>query len=195
MRTERTWNLLGAPIDSIDEAGGTELGPGAPRDAGIVEALELRDAGDAETRLRDPARDPTSGVIADADVVALTSELRGRTAELLTGGDPLLVIGGCCSAVPGILGGIRDSGTSTGMVYVDGHLHLYDGESSETGEAADMPLSVALGRGPAEFLDAPALRKQEPTAVGEHFVSAFSGSDRDGFWLHVDLDVLDECGS
>ena len=36
-----------------------------------------------------------------------------------------------------------------GVAYVDGHVDVYDGRSSPTGEAADMPMGVAFGLGPA----------------------------------------------
>jgi arginase len=40
-----------------------------------------------------------------------------------------------------------------GVAYLDGHLVLYDGVTSPTGEGADMPLSVALGRGPDQWVE------------------------------------------
>ncbi len=40
-----------------------------------------------------------------------------------------------------------------GLVYVDGHLDFYDGVTSPTGEAADMPIAVLLGDGPAPWVD------------------------------------------
>ena len=39
-----------------------------------------------------------------------------------------------------------------GLVYVDGHLDFYDGVTSPTGEAADMPIAVLLGDGPAPWV-------------------------------------------
>jgi arginase len=38
-----------------------------------------------------------------------------------------------------------------GLAYLDGHLDLYDGRTSPTGEAADMPVSVVTGLGPAAW--------------------------------------------
>ena len=40
------------------------------------------------------------------------------------------------------------------VAFVDGHVDVYDGHSSPTGEAADMPMSVALGLGPARWVRA-----------------------------------------
>jgi len=48
------------------------------------------------------------------------------------------------------------------VVYVDGHVDVYDGESSPTGEAADMPMSVAFGLGPARWVDAAGGQRAAP---------------------------------
>ena len=40
---------------------------------------------------------------------------------------------------------------AAGLAYLDGHLDLYDGRTSTTGEPADMPVSVITGRGPAAW--------------------------------------------
>ena len=135
--------------------GGTELAPGALLDAGLEDAITLGERDATLTLLRDPARDPGSGVVAFEQVLALSAEIREKSAALASANDgPLLVLGGCCTLVPAVLGGLADSGRTPRIAYVDGHLDLYDGDNSETGEAADMPLAVALGRGPAGWLDA-----------------------------------------
>ena len=43
---------------------------------------------------------------------------------------------------------------AVGIAYLDGHVDLYDGESSPMGEAADMPISVTLGFGPQAWTEA-----------------------------------------
>ena len=56
-----------------------------------------------------------------------------------------------------------------GLAYLDGHTDLYDGDTSPTGEAADMPISVALGRGPAAWVKAAggvSLRPGDTALVG-----------------------------
>ena len=64
------------------------------------------------------------------------------------------MLGGCCTPVPGVLAGLRDTGGPVGIAYVDGHVDVYDGTTSPTGEAADMPLGVALGLEPADWVEA-----------------------------------------
>ena len=52
-------------------------------------------------------------------------------------------MGGCCTLTAGRAGRGASRAGPTGLVYIDGHLDLYDGVTSPTGEAADMPMSVA----------------------------------------------------
>src|SRR4029077_16891625 len=113
----------------------------------------------------------------------------------------------------------------------DGHLDLYDGETSTTGEAADMPISVVLGLGPAGWAEpagaagaapgrtpligfrdraesiadgmrqpeelpeppllygAAELRAQGLAAAAAELAQHLGAGP---FWLHLDVDVLDE---
>jgi len=227
----RTWNLLSVPIDSVGEPGGTELAPEALLDAGLADAVALGERETTTTLLRDPERDPASGVVSSAAVVELTAELREKAAAMTEPDRPMLVLGGCCTLVPGVLAGLADAGRTPRVAYVDGHLDLYDGVTSASGEAADMPLAVALGRGPegwveaaggarleagdlailgyrdleeatelgsilpgdlpgGTFVDTPGLRRDGPAAVGERVASELGAAG--GYWVHLDLDVLDE---
>jgi arginase len=112
------------------------------------------DAGDLDVRIRGQERDPATGILASDDVLATTTAIREATEALLRAGDRPFVVGGCCTELPGALAAARDVAGRTGVAYLDGHLDLSDGWESPTGEAADMPLSVALGRGPAAWVDA-----------------------------------------
>lgn len=227
----RNWNMLGVPIDSVGEPGGTELGPQALLDAGLLDRSALEDRGATAARLRDATRDGASGVVAWSDVLTLSTELAEKVAELVDPTRPLLVAGGCCTLVPGVLGGLARVGVRPRLVYVDAHLDLYDGRNSPTGEAADMPLAVALGVGPAgwaraagidhpiaaedvvlagprdmaeaaglgsalpedlgvELIDTQAVRSAGAGSTAER-LRRFASAGADGFWVHVDLDVLD----
>ena len=148
------WAVLGVPIDSVGRAGGTEHAPAALRDAGIVAALGARDAGDVAVRIRGEARDPATGIVGSRDVLAMTPAIRAAVRELVAAGERPLVLGGCCALLPGALAGVRDVHRRVGLAYLDGHVDVYDGETSPTGEAADMPVGVALGRGPRAWVDA-----------------------------------------
>ena len=158
--------LIGAPIDSVGRGGGAELGPVALRELGLAETLGASDRGDLEIRIRGDDRDPGTGLIAVDDVLAATTAIRSTVAEAVAGGDRPLVLGGCCSELPGAIGGARDALGSVGLAYVDGHADLYDGRTSTTGEAADMGISVILGLGPQGWVEAaggPAPRPSAPS--------------------------------
>lgn len=144
--TDRRPVLLGVPVDSVGEAGGTEHGPAALRAA--LAGAGLADAGDTEIRLRGGERDPESGWLDFADVLEMTSEIRARVGALVAAGQVPIVIGGCCSLLPGALAGARDALGDLGLAYFDGHMDTYEGHTSPTGEAADMPVAALLGRAP-----------------------------------------------
>ncbi|MGH2926027.1 MAG: arginase family protein [Solirubrobacterales bacterium] len=146
--------VIGVPIDSVGRSGGTELAPAALRDLGIVEALDAVDGGDLEVRVRGSERDSETGIIASDDVLGATSAIRESVAGALGSGERPLLAGGCCAELPGALAGARDALGRVGLAYLDGHLDLYDGVTSPTGEAADMPVGVALGLGPRAWVEA-----------------------------------------
>ncbi|HEX2392355.1 MAG TPA: arginase family protein [Solirubrobacterales bacterium] len=146
--------LIGVPIDSVGRDGGAERGPAALRELGLPAALGGSDAGDLPVRIRGEERDPVTGILASPDVLRSTAAIRAAVAERLAAGERLLLAGGCCAELPGALGGVRDVLGTVGLIHLDGHADLYDGETSTAGEAADMPVSVALGLGPAAWVEA-----------------------------------------
>ena len=99
-------------------------------------------------RIRGDERDPASGVIGIADSLATTRAVRAAVRDVVADGRRPLLLGGCCALVPGALAGLRDAVGALGVAYVDGHVDVYDGTTSPTGEAADMPMGVAFGLGP-----------------------------------------------
>jgi arginase len=224
--------LIGVPIDSVGRNGGTEHGPTVLRDLGLAAALGGADAGDLAVAIRGEERDPATGLLASDDVLATTAAIRAEVAARLGAGERPFLAGGCCAELPGALAGARDALGSVGLVHVDGHLDLYDGTTSTTGEAADMPIAVALGLGPAAWVEAaggatvaperlalvgfrdreesiedgmrqpedlpetPMLRSAadihaaDADAIGAEL--AASVGDSGPFWLHFDVDVLDQ---
>jgi arginase len=149
------FTYLGVPVDSVGRSGGTEHAPDAFR--ALIEPADpwaTADAGDLPVRIRGDVRDPASGVIAIDDVVTATTVVADAVERLGRADARPFAMGGCCSLVPGALAGARRAHGDVGLVYLDGHLDLYDGVTSPTGEAADMSISVVLGRGPARWVDA-----------------------------------------
>ncbi len=144
--------LLGVPIDSVGTAGGTELGPESLRR--LLGSDGFEDAGDTSQRIRGLERDPQNGWLAFDDVVKVTSEVRERVAALTAEGRVPVILGGCCTLLPGALAGARDSLGVIGLAYFDGHLDLFTGQTSPTGEGADFPVAATLGIAPEALLAA-----------------------------------------
>ena len=223
---------IGVPFDSVGRGGGTETAPGALRELGLPEALGARDEGDLPVRIRGAERDPDTGLLASADVLESTAQIRAAVATTIGAGERPFLLGGCCAELPGALAGARDAlGAPLGLAHVDGHLDLYDGRTSTTGEAADMPIAVALGLGPAGWVEAagggaavpertalvgfrdraesiadgmrqpedlprpPILHGAEELRARGVATAAAELAERLGgapFWLHLDVDVLDQ---
>jgi arginase len=150
------FTTVGVPIDSVGlgraEPHGTELSPGAVRAAGLGR-LGWADAGDLPVRIPDHDRDPTTGLVGLDGVLSTTEVVRRDVAERCRAGERPFLLGGCCTLLAGALAGARDALGAVGLVYVDGHLDLYDGQTSPTGEAADMPVAVVLGDGPRSWVE------------------------------------------
>jgi arginase family enzyme len=155
------FSVVDAPIDCSGAGRGEEHAPAALRAAGLVERLGARDAGEADARIRDSRRDPDTGVIGAADVRRASRAIAARVRALLDARERPLVIGGDCTLLLGVFQALP---RGSGLWFVDGHADFLDGESSPTGEAADMELAILTGHGPAGLLepDSPLL---EPAAV------------------------------
>jgi arginase len=148
------FTIIGVPIDSVGRSGGTEGSPRVLRELGLAGALGADERGDLDVRIRGEERNPATGLLGSEDVLATTAAIRPAVAEAIASGARPLLVGGCCAELPGALAGARDALGEIGLIHLDGHQDLYDGETSPTGEAADMPISVALGRGPAAWVEA-----------------------------------------
>jgi arginase len=159
--------LIGVPIDSIGRAGGTELTPGALREAGIAEALSAHDAGDLDVRITGELRDPETGIVGYPSVVSSTEGIRAGVRASLERGEFPIVLGGCCTLLPGVFAAFSGLGRRTALAYLDGHYDLYTGVTSPTGEAADMPLALLLGDGPPALVgDTPLVEAADVAVIG-----------------------------
>jgi arginase len=153
------WTVLGVPIDSVGSpAGGppfgTELAPAALRAHSVVSRLGAVDHGDLDVRITGPQRDPQTGLVGGATVAPVIEEVRRAVRELMIAGGRPLLLGGCCTLLVGAFAGAVESGGPLGLAYADGHLDLYDHRTSPTGEVADMPVALLLGRGEPGLLAA-----------------------------------------
>jgi arginase family enzyme len=153
--------IVDAPIDCSGARRGEEHAPAALRAAGLVERLRGRDAGEANARIRDTRRDPATGVVGAVEVRRASMAIASRVRELLEARERPLVLGGDCTLLLGVFLALP---RGSGPWFVAGHADFFDGESSPTGEAADMDLAILTGHGPPGLLerDGPLL---EPAAV------------------------------
>jgi arginase family enzyme len=142
--------IIDAPIDCSGAGRGEERAPAALRAAGLLERLRARDAGAVEVRIRDTRPDPDTGVIGAAEVRQASTAIASRVREVLEAGDRPLVLGGDCTLLLGVFDVLPPD---SGLWFVDGHADFFDGESSPTGEAADMDLAILTGHGPPGLLD------------------------------------------
>jgi arginase len=151
------WVCLGVPIDSVaappgGEPFGTEGGPAALRRRDLPARIGAADGGDLAVRVTGTARDPSSGIIGYPSVRDMVCRLRSAVAGVLAAGRRPVLMGGCCALVMGAVAGARDAVGRVGIVNVDGHVDAYDGLSSPTGEAADVPVGALLGHAGADLL-------------------------------------------
>lgn len=89
-------------------------------------------------------------MIGAADVRQATAEIARTVHAVVETGDRPLVLGGDCTLLLGVFAALH---AGTGLWFVDGHADYFDGESSPTGEAADMDLAILTGHGPPGLLE------------------------------------------
>jgi arginase family enzyme len=153
--------VVDAPIDCSGTGRGEERAPASLRAAGLVDRLRARDAGEADARIRDTRRDLDTGVVGAVDVRRGSLAIASRVREVLKARESPFILGGDCTLLLGVFQALP---RGSGLWFVDGHADFFDGESSPTGEAADMELAILTGHGPAGLLerDGPLL---DPAAV------------------------------
>ena len=153
--------VIDAPIDCSGAGRGEERAPAALRAAGLVQRLHAHDAGEADACIRDTRRDPDTGVIGAVEVRRASMAIASRVREVLEAGERPLVLGGDCTLLLGVFQALP---RGSGLWFVDGHADFFDGESSPTGEAADMDLAILTGHGSPGLLERDR-RVLDPAAV------------------------------
>jgi arginase len=143
--------VIDAPLDCSGAGRAEERAPAALRAAGLLERLGARDAGAADAHIRDARRDPETGVVGAGDVRRASVAIASRLSEALPAPERPLVLGGDCTLLLGVFQALP---RGSGLWFVDGHADFFDGDSSPTGEAADMDLAILTGHGPPGLLEA-----------------------------------------
>ena len=182
------WVLVGAPLDCSGTNRGEARAPRALRDAGLVERTGVRDAGDVDATVDDPNRDARTGVIGFEQIRRASSEIDSAVAAVLDEGGKPLVLGGDCTVLVGALAAAKERLGRVGLAFVDGHLDFFGGETSPSGEAADMDLAFVTGYGPEGLVD---LAGPPPIAEpGDVVVMGYRADPEEGG--PRELDLVDE---
>jgi arginase len=149
----RGWVLVGAPLDCSGTGRGEARTPRALRDAGLAQRTGARDAGDVDATVDDPNRDARTGVIGFEQIRRASSEIDSTVLAVLEEGGKPLLVGGDCTVLVGALAAAKERLGRVGLAFVDGHLDFFGGETSPSGEAADMDLAFVTGYGPEGLVD------------------------------------------
>jgi arginase len=123
---------------------------------GLLKELEADDGGWVGSEAPyDPVRDPGTALLNGGALQELSRGLAHAVETVvLEGRVPLVLAGDCTVILGGLLGlrqasHVRGASARPGLLFLDGHVDFYRPEESPTGEAADMDLALATGRGPS----------------------------------------------
>ena len=92
-------------------------------------------------------RDRQTSVLNVSALRTFSDSLKDTLGQIPIDKKFVLVLGGDCSILIGIMAGLRSLGTY-GLFFLDAHADFYEPGKSITGEAADMDLAIVTGRGP-----------------------------------------------
>jgi arginase len=140
------FELIGVPYSSAARPGGIATAIRVLREAGLVERLggAVRDAGDLELLEGTGVRGP-SGLLNERALGRLVTATRKAVAGSAQRARLPLLLGGDCPVLLGALAAGRDRGGTPGLLLVDGHEDAWPPERSDTGEASDSEVGIALG--------------------------------------------------
>lgn len=228
----RSYVVLEAPSALGLLSRGVESSAAVLIELGLAARIGAEHAGRVEPEPHSTARDPSTGVVNSNAIRRYTLRLAKEVASLVDAGRFPVVLGGDCSILLGALNALRTRGRY-GLLFIDGHTDFYSASTSPTGEAADMDLALATGRGPAELaswsagtplvkdedvvvlgardgadaendgsesvlgtgivsVDLAGVRATGSRATAVGALACLERDELDGFWIHLDVDVLDD---
>ncbi|HLZ50046.1 MAG TPA: arginase family protein [Candidatus Acidoferrum sp.] len=166
--------LIGAPSSAAAFLAGSEKAPAALRAAGLVERLqsagyEVIDHGDCAPRL-----------FADDDehrrarnlqeIVAALNDLKVRAEVAIKSGALVLVLGGDCAQVIGLLTGVRRYYKHVNLLWFDRDADLNTPASTPSGRIDGMVVAHVIGKGAPELVrfwgESPLVREPDVTLFG-----------------------------
>src|SRR5947209_3397 len=138
-------HVVGIRYRGGDPAPGDSRGVGAYRASGVFEEL----AGADRVTFREPAfPEARRGDDPIANLGALDGAIADAVAEGARAGRPVVVVGGDCSHLPGVLGGLQDAHGPTariGLVWFDAHGDFNTPRTTLSGMLGGMPVAVSAG--------------------------------------------------
>ena len=148
--------LIGAPSSAAAFSAGTEKAPGVLRSAGLVERLksagfEVTDYGDCAPRYfaddeeHRRARNLT-------EIVAGLNDLKPRVEIAVKSGALVLVLGGDCAQVIGLLAGARRYYKHLNLLWFDRDADLNTPASTPSGRIDGMVVAHIIGKGSPELV-------------------------------------------
>ena len=166
--------LIGAPSSAAAFSAGSEKAPAALRAAGLAEKLqslgyEVADYGDCAPRLfaddveHRRARNLT-------EIVAGLNDLKTRAELAVKSGAFVLVLGGDCAQVIGLLTGARRYYKHINLLWFDRDADLNTPASTPSGRIDGMVVAHIIGKGAPELVrfwsEAPLVREPDVTLFG-----------------------------
>lgn len=140
--------LMGVPFDGYGRAGNQALASAVLREAGVAGAFgghRVVDGGDLGLPAFDSRRGEDTGLMNEAALLSMTGLLNERVGRAVSEGRFPFVYGGDCSALLGIVTGLRDAMGHPGLLFIDGHEDTMPLDVSEDGEAANAEIGLLLG--------------------------------------------------
>jgi arginase len=166
--------LIGAPSSAAAFLAGTEKAPAALRAVGLVERLqnagyEVIDHGDCAPRLfADDDEHKRARNL--QEIVAGLNDLKVRAELAVKSGALVLVLGGDCAQVIGLLTGVRRYYKHVNLLWFDRDADLNTPASTPSGRIDGMVVAHVIGRGAPElvrfFGESPLVREPDVTLFG-----------------------------
>jgi arginase len=166
--------LIGAPSSAAAFSVGSEKAPAALRAAGLAEKLqgigyEVVDYGDCAPRLfADDEEHRRARNL--SEIVAGLNDLKTRAELAVKSGALVLVLGGDCAQVIGLLTGVRRYYKHVNLLWFDRDADLNTPASTPSGRIDGMVVAHIIGRGAPELVrfwsEAPLVREPDVTLFG-----------------------------